>query len=223
MDNRTYAVVIRYIKEEILSGRLKPGTKLPPERELAEQLQVSRTSIREALRTMEVLGVMESVHGAGNYISVNFEKSMTEALSMMFFLRQTDSIQLNDIRQALELKAAELAIQKLTDKQIAEMQSIVCQMETAKDEETEAELDKTLHDTIACASENAILIQILSAMSCLIDEFIKEIRTRILRNAENQERLLRIHRSIVDGLRARDTAAVREAYRRHEAIIRENL
>lgn len=97
MDKRTYDSVIRFIKSEITAGRLKPGKKLPPEREMAERLRISRTSIREALRTMEVLGVIESVQGAGNFISVNFEKSMTEALSMMFLLRQTDGRQLSDI------------------------------------------------------------------------------------------------------------------------------
>ena len=223
MDNKTYEMVIRYIKTEIMAGRLKPGEKLPPERELAEQLQISRTSIREALRTMEVLGVVESVQGAGNYISVNFEKSMTEALSMMFLLRQTDSRQLNDIRAAMELKAAELAVQRLNDGQIAELESIISEMAEANDEDTAADLDRKLHYAIACASENVILIQILNAMSVLIDGFIRKIRTSILQYTENKERLLDIHRAIVDAFKTRDIAAIQEAFRHHEDIIRENL
>jgi GntR family transcriptional repressor for pyruvate dehydrogenase complex len=223
LDKRTYDSVIRFIKSEIVAGRLKPGEKLPPEREMAERLKISRTSIREALRTLEVLGVLESVQGAGNFISLNFEKSITEALSMMFLLRQTDTRQLSDIRAALELKAAELAAQNLTDTQIEELETIVDEMETAKDEEVAAVLDRRLHHTIVCASDNVIMIQILNAMAVLIDDFIKNIRAAILKDDHNRARLLDIHRSMISSFKARDIAAVYEAYHRHEEIIQEFL
>lgn len=222
MDKKPHDIVMQFIKSGIASGSLKPGEKLPPERELARALQISRASIRESLRTLQVLGVLESVQGAGNYISVNFEKNMTEALSMMFLLRQTDSRQLSNIRAALELKAAELAVGNLTDAQLTELDIIIDEM-AAADEETAAELDRRLHHTIARASDNVILIQILSAMSGLIDGFIREIRASILQNNQNRERLLKIHRAMVAGFKARDIAAVREAYRRHETIILEYL
>ncbi|MDD3832822.1 MAG: FCD domain-containing protein [Oscillospiraceae bacterium] len=223
MDKRTYDSVIRFIKSEITAGRLKPGKKLPPEREMAERLRISRTSIREALRTMEVLGVIESVQGAGNFISVNFEKSMTEALSMMFLLRQTDGRQLSDIRAALELKAAELATQNLTGTQIEELEAIVDEMEATKDEEVAADLDRRLHHTIVYASDNGIMIQILNAMEVPIDDFIKNIRASILQGDHNRERLLSIHRAMISSFKSRDVAALYQAYRRHEEIIWEYL
>lgn len=222
MDNKTYEMVIQYIKSEIISGRLKPGGKLPPERELAKQLEISRTSIREALRTMEVMGVVESVQGAGNYISVNFEKSMTETLSMMFLLRQTDGRQLSDIRAALELKATELAVTRITDEQVEELERILSQMNT-DDEKTASDLDRHLHQLISCASGNPILIQILNAMSVLIDDFIKDIRQSILQSGDNKERLLGIHRAIVEAIQQRDYSAAQKALKHHDEIIKEYL
>lgn len=223
MDKKAYEAVVGFIKSEILSGRLKPGQKLPPEREMAQQLGVSRTSIREALRTMEVLGVIESVQGAGNFISVNFEKNMTEALSMMFLLKQTDGGQLSDIRAALELKAAELAVNRITGREIEELEKIVVKMASANDEKTAADLDRILHYTVARASGNSILIQILSSMSVLIDDFIKDIRTSILKDQKNRDRLIKIHMDIVDALKSADVGAVREAFSQHGRIIEEYL
>lgn len=114
MDAKTYETVINYIKSEILNGDLSKGQKLLPERELALKIGVSRTSVREALRSLEILGVIESVQGAGNYITGNIEKSISETLSMMFLLQQTDSRQLSELRESLELKAIELAIENMS-------------------------------------------------------------------------------------------------------------
>lgn len=162
MDKKAYESVIRYTKNEILSGRLKQGQKLPPERELAEMLGMGRTSVREALRAMEILGLVECIQGAGNYIAGNFEKSITELLSMMFLLQRINRQKLNEVRACLELKAAELAIDNITDKQIKHIKEILEKMDSAGSEEAEALLDKQLHYEIAAASNNVILIQMLN-------------------------------------------------------------
>ncbi|MDU5262981.1 MAG: GntR family transcriptional regulator, partial [Clostridium celatum] len=68
-DTKVYTKVIKDIKEKILSGQLKNGDRLPSEREMAEKLEVSRTSIREAIRVLEIMGLIESKRGSGNYIA----------------------------------------------------------------------------------------------------------------------------------------------------------
>ena len=84
----TYLRVVEYIKQEIRSGRLKIGSQLPAERTLAEQLDVSRNSVREAIRVMEIMGTLVSVQGAGHYVANNFENLLVESMSMMFMLKE---------------------------------------------------------------------------------------------------------------------------------------
>ena len=223
MDKKAYESVIRYTKNEILSGRLKQGQKLPPERELAEMLGVGRTSVREALRVMEILGLVECIQGAGNYIAGNFEKSITELLSMMFLLQRINRQKLNEVRACLELKAAELAIDNITDKQIKHIKEILEKMDSAGSEEAEALLDKQLHYEIAAASNNVILIQMLNAISALVEDFINEIRRSILSKQENKTRLKQIHRDIAEAIINKDKNAVRSSLTEHSNIINEYL
>ena len=81
---KAYDQVIEVIKDKIKKGKIKKGDKLPSEREMAESLGLSRASVREALRALEVIGLIESIQGAGNYIRTNFDNSLIEPLSLMF-------------------------------------------------------------------------------------------------------------------------------------------
>ncbi|NLB81160.1 MAG: FadR family transcriptional regulator [Clostridiaceae bacterium] len=222
-DKKAYENVISYTKNEILSGTLKQGQKLPPERELAEKLGVGRTSVREALRVMEILGLIESIQGAGNYITGNFGKSITEALSMMFLLQKTGGQKLNEVRACLELKAAELAIDNITDEETKSLEEILEKMEYARNEGEEASLDKQLHYEIASASGNTVLLQMLSSISVLVEDFIKDIRKSILSEEKNRTRLKQIHRDIVEAIINKDKTALRSGLKRHSNIIDENL
>lgn len=223
MDNRTYEQVISYIKSEILAGRLTQGEKLPPERSLAQVLNVSRTSVREALRTLEMLGLINSIQGAGNFIGGSFEKSISEALSLLFLLKKTNFAELKTVRETLEQKAAELAVPDITDSQIAGLEAIVENMKNAPDEETISALDKKLHDEIVYASGNTLLIQISAALSNLLEDFIRDIRKSILKNSKNKEALHEIHHALVRALKARDKDAVKKVLVRHNSIIEENI
>ena len=83
-NTKVYEKVIEQVKDLVKSGELKSGDKLPPERDLSEQLQVSRTSIREALRALEMLGLVETKQGEGNFIKTDFENSLVEPLSIVY-------------------------------------------------------------------------------------------------------------------------------------------
>ena len=86
---KAYDQVIEVIKDKIKKGKIKKGDKLPSEREMAESLGLSRASVREALRALEVIGLIESIQGAGNYIRTNFDNSLIEPLSLMFMLQES--------------------------------------------------------------------------------------------------------------------------------------
>ena len=81
---KVYEVIMEEIKDIVKKGELKSGEKLPSERELADKLEVSRTSVREALKALTMLGLIESKHGEGNFIKSNFENSLLEPLSIVF-------------------------------------------------------------------------------------------------------------------------------------------
>ncbi|NLU53265.1 MAG: FadR family transcriptional regulator [Clostridiaceae bacterium] len=222
-SKKTYEAIIDSIKTDIMNGKIKPGQKLPPERELAKKFNVSRTSIREALRTLEILGVIKSVQGSGNYITGDVEKSLIESMSMMFLLQQIDSLEFFQFREALELKAAMLAVQNIDDEKIKKLEELVAKMGESEDEATRSALDKQLHDTIAAASKNSIIIQILNILSEVISQDIKERRSEILSDPKNAKRLQRIHEEMVYSLKQRDARATYTAFSKHFDLIAEYI
>lgn len=220
---KTYEKVIEYVKAEILHGNLKQGQKLPPERELAEQLGVSRNSVREALRTLDVIGIITSTQGAGNCVSCNFEKSLIEAMSMMFLMQKTDYFQLSELRRGLEEQAIMLAADRITAEQICQLEELVKKLSKNESETVNAILDKKLHYTIAKASENQLIIAILQALSDVMDLFISDLRKKILYKDKNGNRLQDIHERMVDCLKNRDKQGAYEAMSSHFRIIDENI
>jgi GntR family transcriptional repressor for pyruvate dehydrogenase complex len=223
ISRKTYESIIDSIKSDIVAEKLHSGQKLLPERELAKQFGVSRTSIREALRTLEILGVIESIQGSGNFITGNIEKSLVESMSMMFLLQQIDSLQISQLREALEIKAALLAVEGISEEQITRLEEIVREMSTTTDEKINTALDKELHYTIAVASKNSIIIQILTILSELIHINIRDRRSEILSDNTNVVRLQKIHEELVEGIKNRDADATYQAISKHFAIIAEYI
>ena len=164
-SDRMYVRVIDYIKQEITAGRLQIGSKLPPERTMAEMLGVSRNSVREAVRVLEIMGTTVSVQGAGHFIANNFESALVETLSLMFVLKELDFQQVSQLRYALELKSFTLAVQNATEQDLADLREIISQLDMGiKEEEENVLLDKRLHYTIARASGNILFVEILQAL-----------------------------------------------------------
>ncbi|MDF2925171.1 MAG: hypothetical protein K0R57_4085 [Paenibacillaceae bacterium] len=222
-SGKAYKRVVQHIKEEILRQNLKHGERLPPERELAEQLGVSRNSVREALRTLDVLGVITSTQGAGNSVSVNFEKSMVESLSFMFLMRKTDYEQISELRKGLEEQAIVLAAERITPGQIMQLEELAEQLAASDDEMTNVILDKKLHYTIAQASGNPLIFSILQALSNVMDLFISDLRRQIIADEPGRKRLQHIHERLVHSLKKGDKAGALAAMSNHFVIIDENL
>jgi len=221
---RAYKNVITYFKNEIAKGNYKVGEKLPPEREIAEMLGVSRNSVREAMRIMDMTGVITSLQGSGNYISCDFEKSITESMYMMFALDQTDYSQLIQLRRALESMAAALAVDNASDEDIQQIASYVREIDWSEDRKRNVELDKQIHYTLAHVSGNRLIETILKSLSATIDTFIKDMHYEILRTEERKRLLNEAHAEIVDALNERSRKKVQAALDKHfdllEQIVR---
>ena len=112
---KVYEQVVDQIKEMVRIGQIKKGDKLPTERVMAEELQVSRTSIREAMRALEVVGLIESRQGAGNYIREEFDDVLLEPLSIVFMLQNGTNKDIFELREVLELSTIFLSVMRISD------------------------------------------------------------------------------------------------------------
>ena len=222
-SNRMYMRVIDYIKQEITAGRLQVGSKLPPERTMAEMLGVSRNSVREAVRVLEIMGTTVSVQGAGHFIASNFESAMVETLSLMFVLKKLDFRQISQLRYALELKSFTLAVNHATEQDLADLREIISQLDMGlKEEEENVLLDKRLHYSIARASGNQLFVEILQALSDVMDRFIADLRRDIMSEESQKRKLYDVHRRIVENIFTKDIAAG-PAVAEHFALIDQQL
>jgi len=144
-NTKAYKIVIDYIKDKVFRKELKTGDKLPTERELAENLKVSRTSVREAIRALEVIGLIESRQGAGNYIKNDFEKSLFEPLSVMFMLQESSPKDIFNLREILEMECCKLAVKNVKDYELDKLGAIISEMKETDDEERNSVLDKEFY------------------------------------------------------------------------------
>ena len=214
-QGKAYERVITYIKTEILKGSLKQGEKLPPERELAEKLSVGRNSVREALRTLSLMGFISSTQGAGNFVSCDIEKNLAESTQMMMLLGATDYRQVSELRQGLENQAVLLASERITPAQLSELEDIVWQLRDENDLARSTALDKRLHYLIGEAAGNPLIMVILRAMSETIDDFISHMREKMMEDEVYRKRLQDSHQGIVLALQDHNGAEAVRMMREH--------
>ena len=220
-QEKSYKRVIEYIKNSITKGEIKIGQKLPSERELSETLGISRNSVREAIRTLDLMGIVSSQHGAGNYLTGDLQKNLVETMSMLFLLDQIDYTQISQLRRGLEMEALNIAIDKITKEEKEEFIEILEKLENCT-EESNVILDKKLHYGIARVSGNMLIISILNALSEIMDHFITDLRREIL-ISESREKLHIAHREMVVGLLSNDKALGAHGIELHFNAIDERL
>lgn len=217
---KAYDQVIEVIKDKIKKGKIKKGDKLPSEREMAESLGLSRASVREALRALEVIGLIESIQGAGNYIRTNFDNSLIEPLSLMFMLQESSVKEMYDLRETLELQCVKLSARYIEENELGLLTAILNRMYLARTEEESLELDIEFHYLIAKTSRNMLLINVLEVLSQLMDEFIRKSRMQILHEGNTRENLLEIHENLLRELKCREEAKASQAMKEHFDLIR---
>lgn len=214
-NTRVYESVIEEIKQMIANGTLKRGDKLPSERELVQELQVSRTSIREALRALEIMGLVECRQGDGNFIRESFENSLFEPLSVMFMLQRSSPLDILEVRNAIEVQTVELAAKRVTDEALMEIRELVDLLKQEDDEHKNSKIDKEFHYKIAEASGNFLLLNVLKAVSDLMDSFISEARILIMQEEENREVLKIQHENIYEALSEHNEEKAVKAMKAH--------
>ncbi|WP_097025717.1 FadR/GntR family transcriptional regulator [Clostridium peptidivorans] len=221
-NTKVYEQVIEQIKGMITNGVLKKGDRLPSERELVEQLGISRASIREALRSLEIIGLIESKQGEGNFIRENFDNTLFEPLSIMFMLNDCKVEEIFELRKVIEIETAALAAKKITDEEINGLQILTNNMKISEDEDERVKYDAKFHYTIAKASRNFLILSILNTVASLIDSFIKDARKNIINN-QLKDNIDNDHEEILNALREHNSDKASESMRKHMNLINKNL
>lgn len=219
LNKRVYQYIVDQIQQQIYNGELKKGDKLPSEKELTELLNVSRTSVREALRALEVTGLIESKQGEGNYISGSMEDSLLEPLKAIFMLNQGTKKDLLELRALIEVKAAELAATRITDEEADVLRGLLHDMMSASLESHAAEMDLKLHYYIAEVTNNILIINILKIISSMMESFITNSRHKILENPNNSDMLMNSHDDIVQAIISRNPVRAKEAMSNHMRMV----
>ena len=207
--SRLYEQIIEQIRTLVVEGTLQPGDKLPPERELAEQFCVSRTAVREAVKSLREKGLVEIQPGRGTFITNSTTEVMRDSLDFIFKVGLINGVaHLNEVRTLLEPGIAALAAERISETELQTLEQAVEAMDAAMhDADIFAEADLEFHLTLARASQNP-LIPIL--IDPIVDQ-LREHRKRIFLVAGGPQRGQYHHRRILAAVQKRDPAAAREA------------
>ena len=215
-STRIYEEIVRQVKAMIAEGRLKSGDRLPPERDLAEKFVVSRTSVREALRALESLGLVEIRAGEGTFIREVSIDALVEPLALLMASQHEATGELFEARRLLEPSLASLAAGRATPEEIQEMERIL--QEQAREiaaGRTGLAQDAQFHAAIGVAAHNRAITRIAHAVMDLLTQSREESLNTPGRPTRSHED----HRRVLAAIRARDAAAAHRAMLEHiEAV-----
>ncbi|HUW63159.1 MAG TPA: FadR/GntR family transcriptional regulator [Spirochaetia bacterium] len=214
---RNFETILDQIKALILSGELAPGDKLLTERELAERLEVSRTSVREVLSALNLAGILEIRPGEGIYVKRVAEGSVIEPLSLIMLLERDDVRHILEVRKALEVEAAGLAAERHTGADMPKMEAALAAMEDdVQKGNTGEQADLHFHLAIAASSHNPLLIRLMSTIHDTMNQTLKTTRQLWMSStAGTPLRLFEEHKLICGAIKGRAKQKARELMYQH--------
>jgi len=221
--SKVYEEVARQIQNHIFEN-LKPGDVLPPERELAQRFGVSRSSVRDAIRSLELIGLLEPQQGRGTVVCEPSADAVVGPLTAVIMQKRKLVKELLDVRKVVEPPLARRAALHVTDSLIGELEQLL-ERQSAKVRKGEMaiEEDNEFHYRIARAADNAVLLQIVDVLM----DTLHETREKSLQTGGRPQKSLAGHRRILAALEHRDPAASEKAMRQHieeiEAIVLRKL
>ena len=210
--------VIRQIEQLILRGILRPGERLPPERELAERMDVSRPSLRDAIGTLQDTGLLTTRPGAGVYVADVLGSAFAPALTELFSRHDEAVFDYLSCRRDMEGLAAERAARLGSDTDLSVVQAVFEKMEAAhpkRNSDEEAQLDAQFHLSIIEASHNVVMLHMMRSMYQLLRDGVFYNRQVMFKQRTTRQALLDQHRAINNALQAREPEAARSAVEAH--------
>jgi GntR family transcriptional regulator, transcriptional repressor for pyruvate dehydrogenase complex len=204
--------IIGQVRDLITSGRLKVGDRLPAERELATTLQVGRSTVREAIRAMESLGILEARPGEGTFLVSNPSEQRPDPVTANAFKSWENQRKLFEVRMVIEPDLAALAARRASFEQIVKMRNILEEQDAlVKRGETGIKSDTAFHFLLAEAAGNDVLVRIMDSLMSLLHE----TREATLHTGGRSVRSMKQHRTILRAIEARDPVAAERRMREH--------
>jgi len=206
--------IVEQIRQAILNNELKPGDRLPSEKDLAERFGVSKASLREAFRALEALGLLEVRQGmsGGAFVrEVDLETARNSLFNYIFFQNPTIH-EFTQLRSILEPKVAAMAARMLSDKDLADLEENLEQTRKIADGVTfYYELDKAFHHRIAAISGNRLICFVIDSLK----NAIVNIKLQLELDRQFNHQVFKAHERIMAALRARDPDEAAEAMLKH--------
>lgn len=221
---KVYMEIVEQIQNLIKEGRLKPGDKLPPERVLAEKLGVSRPPLREAMSALEILGIIESRGGKGNFIKNTFD-STSYAQRVKELEKEESPFDLLEARKAVETEIAGLAAEKATLEDIKEIEEGLDRMKNVlNDTPRVMEFDREFHIAIAKAAHNSVLFQMMNYLADGLKESLwVNIKEKSWALPGHPQKYLEEHTKLLEAIKEGDKKAAHRTMYNHLADVEEDL
>ena len=209
--SKVYEQVARQLQQRIID-ELKPGDLLPPERELVQMLGVSRSSVRDAIRSLELVGLLEPRQGIGTVVREPSADSSAHPLAGILLQKRKMVGELLEVRKMIEPPLAGRAALHASEVAVAELEKILSrQKEKVRRGELAIEEDSEFHYAIALASANSVVLKVVDVLM----DLLRETRERSLQVEGRQQKALAGHQRILAALKRRDASSAEAAMRRH--------
>lgn len=221
---KVYEEIIEQVKLLITEGQLQPGDKLLSERELAERLNVSRASVREAFSALEMMGIIKIKPGEGSFVrQVSFD-NLIEPLSFVLQLETDDMFEWLEVRKVLEVSAAGMAAQRATKVDLEEIGKALGAMRREVEKGELGDLaDADFHYAVMRATQNSILNRIMNTIHDLMLTNMRNSRQRMFNSPGIPEKLLELHEQIYQAICDKDPKMARHYMQQHLALITKEM
>ena len=217
--------IVDQIKQLIAKGELKPGDRIPSERDLAVMLGVSRPSVREAIMVLEAMGFLDSRQGGGTFVRALTEGSIMDPLAKLVEQRDPELLRaLAEVRMGLESWSAYLAAQRATEEDLADLRRLYAVMEKqAARGGWNPEIDAEFHYAITAASHNSLQMHVLDSVHSLFNATIQVALMEFYQQQGHIQLLLTHHREIMAAIADRQPELARQRMMEHLKMVEEKM
>jgi GntR family transcriptional repressor for pyruvate dehydrogenase complex len=215
---KIYEEIVEQIRVLMAGGELKPGDKLLPERELADRLQVSRASVREAIRALEMMGFVDIRPGDGTFVRDRNADDIIQPLAMFLAVERSSLLEMFEIRRIFESATAALAAEHASDDEVLHLGNSLdnmIQSFNVKDSEKGEEYDTAFHYIIAEATHNGLLIRLFRTITEDFSRSVSVARRQIYIDEHNPVNIIDQHRQIFEAIKMHDPERASQAMLEH--------
>lgn len=216
-ENKEYKKAVDFLTDMIKAGEISAGEKLPTERTLAAQINISRNSTREALRCLENMGIIESRQGSGNYLTGDISKTLSSMIRMMIMLEKFSQNEIYAFRRSMEKTVCFYIIENCdnTDEIVKEANKLFEKAVQNPDEEIET--DRRFHYLLIEKTQNRLLVSIMEAITDIYREWIDMVIGKA--DEDLKKGFLQAHLDIISAIKVKSKAECEKAIDKHYDLI----